>query len=209
MESLFMLYVMSYTLYHNFHDPCSFKYPPLPLFSQTHQIPFFQSPPSVFKLTMLQKLMSPFKVESQEEKYVNKRRSHGSSLESVTMDVGLRLVPQITSSNSTSKSNRVLVKSVIRKPNQTPPQDFCFLKTCNLCNKQLSPNKDIYMYRGDQGFCSIECRNRQIVLDEMRELENSTKQMVASYNRQCCNEARRETRLILEDLRMQRLKSKV
>lgn len=62
--------------------------------------------------------------------------------------------------------------------------------------------------RGDQGFCSVECRNRQIVLDEMKELESSTKQMVASY-RQCCSEARQETRLILKDLRMQRLKSRV
>lgn len=66
---------------------------------------------------------------------------------------------------------------------------------------------DGYLCRGDQGFCSVECRNRQIVLDEMRELESSTKQMVASY-RQCHNDARRETCLILEDLRIQRLKSK-
>lgn len=65
--------------------------------------------------------------------------------------------------------------------------------------------------RGDQGFCSVECRNRQIVLDEKRELESSTKRMVSSsYWKYCCNnEARLETRLILEDLRMQRLKSKV
>ncbi|MED6187536.1 hypothetical protein PIB30_077360 [Stylosanthes scabra] len=117
----------------------------------------------------------------------------------------------------------VLVKSSLlvrnkehNHQNQTCPQpqeeDYCFLKTCNLCNKQLRPDKDIYMYRGDQGFCSIECRNRQIVLDDMRELENSTKQMVASYNNRthhCCNDARVETRLILEDLRMQRLKYRI
>ncbi|XP_027337740.1 FCS-Like Zinc finger 17-like [Abrus precatorius] len=154
---------------------------------------------------MLPKFITHFKLESQEEKQLNKRRKHVNSFDSTTMDVGLRLLPQITSSKSTSN---VLVKSAMRKPNQTNPLDFCFLQTCNLCNKQLSPDKDIYMYRGDQGFCSIECRNRQIVLDEMREIESSTKKMVASY-RPCCNEARRETRLILEDLRMQRLKSKV
>ncbi|KAK7275510.1 hypothetical protein RIF29_16629 [Crotalaria pallida] len=162
---------------------------------------------------MLPKFMSrPFKVGIQEGKI--KRRKHMMSSihdESTTMDVGLRLLPQITSSKTKSNTN-VLVKSAVvrlKAANQTTPLEFfCFLKTCNLCNKQLSPNKDIYMYRGDQGFCSVECRNRQIVLDEMRELESSTKQMVASYNRQCCNDARKETRLILEDLRMQRLKSK-
>ncbi|ESW07367.1 hypothetical protein PHAVU_010G124000 [Phaseolus vulgaris] len=151
-------------------------------------------------------IVSPFKVEHQEGKHaMNKRRKHERSFESTNMDVGLRLLPQITSSKTTSN---VLLKSAMRKPNQSiPQQHFCFLKTCNLCKKQLSPDKDIYMYRGDQGFCSVECRNRQIVLDEMRELESSTKQMVASY-RQCCSEAREETRLILEDLRMQRLKSR-
>ncbi|XP_057455004.1 FCS-Like Zinc finger 17-like [Lotus japonicus] len=158
---------------------------------------------------MLPKFMSPFKfkVESQEGKMLNRRKKHVmSSIEGTTMDVGLRLLPQITSSKS--KSSNVLVKSAVKKANQTSPSEFCFLKNCNLCNKQLSPDKDIYMYRGDQGFCSIECRDRQIVLDEMRELQISTKQMVASYG-QCCNEARRETRLILEDLRMHRHKSKV
>jgi hypothetical protein len=30
--------------------------------------------------------------------------------------------------------------------------------------------------RDDQGFYSIECKNRQMILDEMRELEASTNQ---------------------------------
>lgn len=108
--------------------------------------------------------MSHFKVESSQEgkknKQVNRRRKHvmmmgsidsSSSSSTATMDaeVGLRLLPQITSSKT--KSNNVLVKSAVLKKikanNQTIPKDFCFLKTCNLCNKQLSPDKDIYMYR--------------------------------------------------------------
>ncbi|GJN16076.1 hypothetical protein PR202_gb03026 [Eleusine coracana subsp. coracana] len=44
-----------------------------------------------------------------------------------------------------------------------------FLKSCSLCRLELSPNKDVYMYRGDQGFCSEECRWQQILLDEARE----------------------------------------
>ncbi|XP_054779867.1 FCS-Like Zinc finger 17-like [Prosopis cineraria] len=129
-----------------------------------------------------------------------------SSCAESSMNVGLRLLPQISIPNN-SKSN-VLLKSAVRKGDQTRPnldQDFCYLKTCNLCNKKLSPDKDIYMYRGDEGFCSVECRNRQIVMDEMKELDSSRKKMVSS----CWNESRRlETRLILKDLQMQRLKSK-
>ncbi|GJN03667.1 hypothetical protein PR202_ga21138 [Eleusine coracana subsp. coracana] len=44
-----------------------------------------------------------------------------------------------------------------------------FLKSCSLCRLELSPNKDVYMYRGDHGFCSEECRWQQILLDEARE----------------------------------------
>ncbi|XP_028752101.1 FCS-Like Zinc finger 17-like [Neltuma alba] len=133
--------------------------------------------------------------------------SKSSSAES-SMNVGLRLLPQITSSNN--KSNVLLQSAVRKRSNQScrPLEDFCYLKTCNLCNKKLSPDKDIYMYRGDQGFCSKECRKRQIVMDEMKELESSRKKKMVSSSRHCWNESRRlETRLILKDLQMQRLKS--
>ncbi|KAE8696363.1 putative Senescence-associated protein 21 [Hibiscus syriacus] len=88
---------------------------------------------------------------------------------------------------------------------RSPPADeSCFLKSCQLCRKKLSPDKEVYMYRGDQGFCSIECRERQIVLDETRELQLSTKTMLESPRR-CSTAAatsgRREIRLLIEDLR--------
>ncbi|MCL7036805.1 hypothetical protein MKW94_008453 [Papaver nudicaule] len=44
-----------------------------------------------------------------------------------------------------------------------------FLKACGLCRKRLSPQKNIYMYRGDQSFCSDDCRCRKILIDELRE----------------------------------------
>ncbi|KAK4267138.1 hypothetical protein QN277_023961 [Acacia crassicarpa] len=138
------------------------------------------------------------------------RRNHHHH--QTAMDViGLRIVTQITNSKST-KSNNVVVKSSLRKSN-SDATTTCFLKTCSLCNKILSPDKDIYMYRGDQGFCSIECRNRQIVMDEMRELEESTKLRNSSSSspRNCWNDVSRlsrETRLILEDIRLRRLQSK-
>lgn len=40
-----------------------------------------------------------------------------------------------------------------------------FLSSCHLCMKSLH-GKDIYMYRGEKAFCSEECRQRQISIDE-------------------------------------------
>lgn len=121
-------------IHHFFHSQTSSKFS----HSQTSYFVVYFS----IIIKMLPNFMNPFKVESQE---VKQRRKHVmSSIESTTMDVGLRLLPQITSSKG--KSN-ILIKSAVKMENQTIPIDFCFLKTCNLCNKQLSPNKDIYMYR--------------------------------------------------------------
>ncbi|XP_074590398.1 FCS-Like Zinc finger 15-like [Curcuma longa] len=41
-----------------------------------------------------------------------------------------------------------------------------FLDRCFLCRRKLQQGKDIYMYRGDRGFCSEECRRRQMFMDE-------------------------------------------
>ncbi|CAA2974483.1 Hypothetical predicted protein [Olea europaea subsp. europaea] len=44
-----------------------------------------------------------------------------------------------------------------------------FLDACSLCNQPLSTNKDIFMYRGNIPFCSVECRRDQIEIDEAKE----------------------------------------
>ncbi|XP_057500767.1 FCS-Like Zinc finger 7-like [Actinidia eriantha] len=44
-----------------------------------------------------------------------------------------------------------------------------FLKTCGLCKRRLLPDRDIYMYRGDTAFCSLECREQQMEHDERKE----------------------------------------
>lgn len=46
----------------------------------------------------------------------------------------------------------------------SPVEDF--LKCCFFCKRRLGAGKDIFMYRGDQAFCSVECRYEQIVKDE-------------------------------------------
>ncbi|XAR48581.1 hypothetical protein NMG60_11031453 [Bertholletia excelsa] len=44
-----------------------------------------------------------------------------------------------------------------------------FLRACSLCKRRLVPGRDIYMYRGDSAFCSLECRQQQIKQDERKE----------------------------------------
>ncbi|KAL7180562.1 hypothetical protein ACSBR1_043706 [Camellia fascicularis] len=121
-----------------------------------------------------------------------------------SVDVGLRILIQI--SQSKSKSNFVVKpKFNLKKPtfvttNRVDPT--CFLKSCHLCNKKLSLDKDVYMYKGDQGFCSVECRERQIYMDEMKEIEESTKKMVASFRESCRRASDRcETGALLEQFR--------
>ncbi|KAF3441029.1 hypothetical protein FNV43_RR19315 [Rhamnella rubrinervis] len=52
-------------------------------------------------------------------------------------------------------------------------QDFVetahFLRTCSLCKRRLASGRDIYMYRGDTAFCSLECREQQMKQDERKE----------------------------------------
>lgn len=41
-----------------------------------------------------------------------------------------------------------------------------FLSFCHACGKSLAQGKDIFMYRGEQAFCSHECREREMVSEE-------------------------------------------
>ncbi|XWS33296.1 hypothetical protein CRYUN_Cryun22dG0069200 [Craigia yunnanensis] len=47
-----------------------------------------------------------------------------------------------------------------------------FLRSCCLCKRRLAPGRDIYMYRGDTAFCSLECREQQMKQDERTEKLN-------------------------------------
>lgn len=44
-----------------------------------------------------------------------------------------------------------------------------FLEACFLCKRQLGRGTDIYMYKGEMGFCSNECREEQIQMNEAKE----------------------------------------
>ncbi|KAF3664522.1 putative MATE efflux family protein 9-like [Capsicum annuum] len=67
--------------------------------------------------------------------------------------------------------------SMVMKPTSptTPSSPFSrrkspaacgFLDSCFLCKEKLLPGKDIYMYKGERAFCSVECRCKQILMDE-------------------------------------------
>ncbi|MCE0482588.1 FCS-Like Zinc finger 1 [Datura stramonium] len=79
----------------------------------------------------------------------------------------LRNLSSITSSSSMSSprfaGGRKLYDSGFEQ------QQPHFLEACFLCKKPLGHNRDIFMYRGDTPFCSEECRQEQIEMDEAQE----------------------------------------
>ncbi|KAL6008542.1 hypothetical protein ACLOJK_034055 [Asimina triloba] len=59
-----------------------------------------------------------------------------------------------------------------------------FLESCHLCKKPLGGNKDIFMYRGNTPFCSVECRQQQIDIDEAAERSWSRSMKVAASRKE-------------------------
>ncbi|KAJ3680633.1 hypothetical protein LUZ60_016911 [Juncus effusus] len=75
-----------------------------------------------------------------------------------------------THRSSNSNNNRGTNRSnLFCEPYEYEEEPQYFLDSCFLCKKLLSRNKDIFMYRGDTPFCSEDCRNEQIEIDEARE----------------------------------------
>ncbi|CAJ1940988.1 unnamed protein product [Sphenostylis stenocarpa] len=92
--------------------------------------------------------------------------------------VGLSVVLESQKGCINKKTPQVINKTTImlgtinKKPTPPPPQPSSifqpptFLDQCFLCEKRLLPGKDIYMYKGDRAFCSVDCRCKQIFTDE-------------------------------------------
>ncbi|XP_065867437.1 FCS-Like Zinc finger 17 [Euphorbia lathyris] len=148
---------------------------------------------------MLTKLNSSFKLLGGYFQEYGKSCNKSSYIASSSkMVIGLQSLIQ----TSYEEQSNIILKSAMKITHQTlPPASMepCFLKSCFLCSKNFSMDKEIYMYRGDQGYCSIECRNRQIYLDEIQEIEQAS--IRRSNYRYCSSSGRRETRQLLEDLR--------
>ncbi|XP_051129771.1 FCS-Like Zinc finger 15-like [Andrographis paniculata] len=91
------------------------------------------------------------------------------------MMVGLSVILERQRANSDHHhhpSPRVISKAstclqVIKSPGgDSQPSFLGFLDRCFLCNRKLLSGEDIYMYKGDKAFCSVECRYKQISMDE-------------------------------------------
>ncbi|XP_074561959.1 FCS-Like Zinc finger 15-like [Curcuma longa] len=72
---------------------------------------------------------------------------------------GLRIVIH---DDEGEKGSNVLTKSATATSRLIRLPELGFLQSCCFCRRELNPCRDVYMYRGDQGFCSDECRSRQI-----------------------------------------------
>ncbi|XP_043711711.1 FCS-Like Zinc finger 15 [Telopea speciosissima] len=85
-----------------------------------------------------------------------KNTGQGSVINKVTM---IKTSPPLTNSLSATST-----PSSLYSPSPLPA--ITFLDSCFLCKQRLLPGQDIYMYKGDRAFCSVECRCRQIFIDE-------------------------------------------
>ncbi|KAG4972770.1 Protein MARD1 [Glycine max] len=61
---------------------------------------------------------------------------------------------------SSSPLENVFLPPHISYPSET------FMSFCFYCNKNLGQDMDIYMYRGERAFCSRECRDQGMMLEE-------------------------------------------
>lgn len=60
-----------------------------------------------------------------------------------------------------------------------PTSDF--LRFCYSCKKELD-GEDIYMYRGEKAFCSLDCRSEAILIDEEMEKVNNDSESTIEPN---------------------------
>ncbi|KAL2234844.1 UNVERIFIED_CONTAM: FCS-Like Zinc finger 17 [Sesamum indicum] len=135
-------------------------------------------------------------------------------------DEGLRVLTKLANGNSNVVVKPIFlhnrtVKSAVHvscssfsdddDDNNDDGISYCYLKSCHLCHKPLCLDKEVYMYMGDLGFCSVECRERQIYLDEMKEIEASTHRILASFRqRRRDGGGRCETTNLLVEFRRRR-----
>lgn len=132
----------------------SFLYPPVS-HSDFTNLPQLNSHYSFFlsekkkKKMLLKSIISAFKMEEDTKESKN-RYPHASSSNEGTVIVGLKILAQI----SQSRSNVVVKPALVstrsdsrRRPSASGDQYYCYLKSCYLCNKNLSLDKEVYMYR--------------------------------------------------------------
>ncbi|XP_050377512.1 FCS-Like Zinc finger 6 [Argentina anserina] len=100
-----------------------------------------------------------------------------TSMSEITFDLNTEAQPEPSDPHnpfSPLAFDGVMVKTASSSPSprnhRRNSADFVetlhFLRSCGLCKRRLVPGRDLYMYRGDTAFCSLECRQQQMTLDE-------------------------------------------
>ncbi|KAL8100784.1 FCS-Like Zinc finger 17-like isoform X2 [Apium graveolens] len=81
--------------------------------------------------------------------------------------------PSVDEGNKEQLRQNVILKSPSQASKSGGLGDF--LKYCNFCSKTIPENKDVFMYRDYCAYCSEQCRDFQIEIDEMfqKQLEDS------------------------------------
>ncbi|WJX32652.1 hypothetical protein P8452_20951 [Trifolium repens] len=93
--------------------------------------------------------------------------------------------PGINGSDQTRVLSSVSPRNHRRNSSDMTHPDF--LRSCFLCKRRLVPGRDIYMYKGDSAFCSLECRQQQMNQDERKDkccVVSSKKKLVVATGSQ-------------------------
>ncbi|XP_044979641.1 FCS-Like Zinc finger 17-like [Hordeum vulgare subsp. vulgare] len=93
--------------------------------------------------------------------------------------VGLQLIIQPSPRRQQRPPLAVLRRSSVRSPaanlqESSGGQPFVgleFLKCCLCCCKKIDVDMDVFVYKGQQAFCSAECRCQHMAREERREIE--------------------------------------
>ncbi|KAK9747731.1 hypothetical protein RND81_02G012100 [Saponaria officinalis] len=85
--------------------------------------------------------------------------------------------------NRRQKSGIFTISSPLEESIDRRSEEICgFLEKCSFCSKKFPKNADIFMYSYLQAFCSRECRQKQIDIDN--NLETLRKKRVNSNTKQ-------------------------
>ncbi|KAM7463096.1 hypothetical protein LguiA_031217 [Lonicera macranthoides] len=111
--------------------------------------------------------------------------SVGKKASQVINKVTINIKSPKSSSSSSSSSTTTTCSSTssCSSSHPTPTTTTSFLDYCFLCRQKLLLGNDIYMYQGDRGFCSVECRSRQIYMDEEEKVKRSICSLAAMRTR--------------------------
>ncbi|CAN6182385.1 unnamed protein product [Urochloa humidicola] len=104
-----------------------------------------------------------------------RRKRDAAAVAGDAAGVGLQILVQHRHHTQRAPSrSHIVLKQVVLQTGAALHGSF-LLRACSLCRRELSPSKDVYMYRGDQGFCSEECRWHQMLKDDARERDAMVK----------------------------------